>query len=150
MDGIYIGKSCKTAAAVLNILSIFLLSVMLVSQIAMCFQEYYSILYEFLERIQFYFIFILGRCAAFAPDNEIVFFLIAFLISAVAFVVGYVLIIVGKKKCYYLFSAMCAIDAILFLVTYNADNYEYFALTVAFKIAAGIIFLITARTSNPN
>lgn len=42
---------------------------------------------------------------------------------------------------------MCAIDAIILLVTYNADNYEYFALTVAFKIAAGIIFLATARTA---
>lgn len=102
-----IGKGHKTATAVLNILSFTLLSVMLASQIAMCFQAYYSSLYEFLERIQFYCIYILGLCAAFGSDNEIVFFLIAFLISAVVFVIGYVLIIIGKKKWYY-FSLRCA------------------------------------------
>lgn len=142
------GKRYKTATAVLNILSFILLSVILACQIAMCFQAYYSTLYEVMQIIQFYFIFILGLCVRFVPDNEVLFFTIAVLISALVFAVGYVLIIIGKKKWYYLFSAMCAIDAILFLVTYNADNYEYFVLTVAFKIVAGIIFLITARTAS--
>lgn len=138
----------KTSTTALNVLSFILLSVILVCQIAMCFQAYYSTLYEVMQTIQFYFIFILGLCVRFVPDNEVLFFTIAVLIAALIFIVGYVLVIIGKKKWYYLFSAMCAIDAILFLVTYNVDTYKYFVLTVAFKIVAGIIFFITARIAS--
>ena len=106
MARFYMGKRYKTATSILNILSILVLSVMLASQIAMCFQAYYSSLYEITERLQFYFIFQLGLCVIFAPDNEIAIFLIAFLISVIVFAIGYILALSGKKKCYYVFSAM--------------------------------------------
>lgn len=147
MARFYMGKRYKTATSILNILSFLVLSVMLASQIAMCFQAHYSSLYEFIERLQFYYIFQLGLCAAFAPDNEIVFFLIAFLMSAVVFAIGYIHVLRGKKKCYYVFSVMCAIDAIDLLVLFNTNNFQYLAATIAFRIVACIIFLATALTA---
>ncbi len=147
MARFYMGKRYKTATSILNILSILVLSVMLASQIAMCFQAYYSSLYEITERLQFYFIFQLGLCVIFAPDNEIAIFLIAFLISVIVFVIGYILALRGKKKCYYVFSAMCAIDAIDLLVLFNTNNFQYLTATIAFRIVACIIFLATALTA---
>ena len=141
------GKRYKTATTILNILSFLVLSVMLASQIAMCFQAYYSSLYEIIERLQFYYIFQLGLCTVFAPDNEIAFFLIAFLVSVIVFAIGYILILRGKKKCYYVFSVMCAIDAIGLLVLFDTKSFQYLAATIAFRIVACIIFLATALTA---
>ena len=89
---------CKNAN--LNALSFLILNVILVSQIAMFFQAYYSELYEFIERLQFSFIWLLAWAMIFAEGNEFLLIAAVFLTAVAVFIIGYIFAIRGKTQAY--------------------------------------------------
>ena len=131
----------------LNALSFLILNVILVSQIAMFFQTYYSELYEFIERLQFSFIWLLAWAMIFAEGNELLLIAAVFLTTVAVFIIGYVFAIRGKTQAYYIFAVMCVIDIAALSAARGSNSFLSLGITIAFKMIACAVFTATALTA---